>query len=128
MQNDEQAIRQFVTIWLSATEAGDGEAVLRMIADDVVFLTPGQPPMNKADFAAGLAALKNVRIRIASEICEIKVVGDWAWCWTQLTVVITPPGDRPPVTRSGNALSILEKRADAWVIVRDANMLTVAQS
>lgn len=128
MENDEQAIRRFVTTWLSATETGDWEAVLRMVADDVVFLAAGQPPMKKVDFAAGLTTLAKVRIRIASQIQEIRVLGDWAWCWTHLTVVITPPDDRPPVTRSGDALSILEKRSAAWVIVRDANLLTVAQS
>src|SRR5437879_13061389 len=45
MQDDEQAIRQLVATWLSASKAGDTEKVLSLMADDVVFLVPGQPPM-----------------------------------------------------------------------------------
>ena len=45
MQNDEQAIRQLVATWMAATKAGDMETVLSLMADDVVFLLPGRPPM-----------------------------------------------------------------------------------
>jgi hypothetical protein len=46
VQNDEQAIRQLVTSWLEASKAGDTEKVLSLMADDVVFLVTGQPPMD----------------------------------------------------------------------------------
>ena len=59
MQNDEQAIRQLVATWLSASKAGDSEKVLSLMADDVVFLVPGQPPMRgKSAFAAGQSGVK----------------------------------------------------------------------
>ena len=45
MANDEQEIRQLVATWMAATKAGDVETVLSLIADDVVFLIPGQPVM-----------------------------------------------------------------------------------
>jgi uncharacterized protein (TIGR02246 family) len=51
MQNDEQEIRQLVSTWMAASKAGDVETVLSLMADDVVFLVPGQPVMRKADFA-----------------------------------------------------------------------------
>jgi uncharacterized protein (TIGR02246 family) len=38
MQTDEQAIRQLVADWMAATRAGDLPAVLRLMADDVVFM------------------------------------------------------------------------------------------
>ncbi len=38
MQDDEQAIRQLVLTWISASNAGDTEKVLTLMADDVVFL------------------------------------------------------------------------------------------
>jgi ketosteroid isomerase-like protein len=56
MQNDEQEIRQLVSTWMSATKAGDVEAVLLLMADDIVFLGPGQPVMRKADFALAARA------------------------------------------------------------------------
>ena len=95
MQNDEEEIRQLVSTWMSATRAGDVETVLSLMADDVVFLVPGRPPMRKADFAAAAraqSAAGSPRIDGSSEIQEIKVLRDWAFMWTRLTVVMTPPG------------------------------------
>ena len=52
MHGDEQEIRQLVSTWMSASKAGDVETVLSLMADDAVFLLPGQPVMRKTDFAA----------------------------------------------------------------------------
>jgi uncharacterized protein (TIGR02246 family) len=126
MQNDEQAIRQLVANWLSASEAGDTEKVLSLMAEDVVFLVPGQPPMRgKSAFAAAQSGLRQVHIESTSEIQEIKVFGEWAYLWTKLSVVVTPKNGGVPIKRAGNTLSILQKQAGAWVLVRDANMLAV---
>ncbi len=52
MQSDEVQIRQLVETWLAATKAGDTGTVLSLMADDVVFLIAGRPPMvGKAAFA-----------------------------------------------------------------------------
>jgi uncharacterized protein (TIGR02246 family) len=126
MQDDEQAIRQLLTTWLDASKAGDTEKVLNLMTEDVVFLVTGQPPMRgKAAFAASQAALKNAKIEATGEIQEIKVLGDWAYMWTRLSVVITAAGAATPTKRVGNTLSILRRQADGWVIARDANMLAV---
>ena len=124
MPTDEDAIRQLVATWLDASRAGDTDKVLSLMTDDVVFLTPGHPPMRgKAAFAASLSSLKSFDIQGRSEIEEIEIVGDWAWMWTRLTVTMTPKNGGPPVERAGNTLSILDRRAGAWKIARDANML-----
>jgi uncharacterized protein (TIGR02246 family) len=47
MQSDEQEIRQLVATWMAATKAGDTETVLSLMAEDVVFLMPGQSPMEE---------------------------------------------------------------------------------
>jgi uncharacterized protein (TIGR02246 family) len=89
MQNDEQAIRQLVSTWMAASKAGDVEKVLSLMADDVVFLVPGQPVMRKADFAVAVRAQSGQdepRFDGSSEIQEIKILGDWAFMWTKLTV------------------------------------------
>src|ERR1700694_169330 len=96
------------------------------MADDVVFRAAGQPPMRgKAAFAASQNALKTANIEAISEIEEIKVMGDWAYTWTKLSVVITPAGGAAPTKRAGNTLSVLRRQAHSWVIARDANMLAV---
>jgi uncharacterized protein (TIGR02246 family) len=91
-----------------------------------VFLIAGQPPMRgKAAFAASQSALKAAKIDATSDIQEIKVMGDWAYIWTKLSVVITLANGAAPTSRAGNTLSILRRQAGNWLIARDANMLAV---
>ena len=127
MQSDESEIRQLVATWMAATKAGDMETVLSLMADDVVFLIAGQPPMvGKSAFAAASHAQSGQaapQFDGTSEIQEIKVLGDWAFMWTKLTVVVTPPGGAQPMIRAGHTLSILKKQNSRWVLARDANML-----
>jgi len=128
MQNDEQQIKQLVATWLGASKAGDTEKVLSLMSDDVVFLVCGQPPMRgKSAFAASQSTLSGVDIDATSEIQEIKVVGEWAYMWTNLSIVITPKTGGASVTRAGNTLSILHKQNGSWLMVRDANMLTAVE-
>lgn len=125
MNDDEQAIRALIATWIRAGEAGDNERLLTLVADDVVFLTPGAPPMRKPEFAAAQSALREVQLRITSEIQEIRILGEWAYCWNRLSVVITPRNGGSRVTRAGDSLSILQKKSGAWLVVRDANLVTV---
>ena len=128
MESDEQEIRQLVATWMEATKAGDAETVLGLMAEDVVFLVTGQPPMiGKSAFADAVRAQStegSPRFEGTSEIQEIKVLGDWAFMWTKLSVVVTPPGGESSITRSGHTLSILRRQDGKWVLARDANMLS----
>jgi uncharacterized protein (TIGR02246 family) len=128
MQSDEQAIRDLVFTWLSASKAGDNETVLSLMAEDAVFLQASEDPIRgRAAFARKQETLATIDIDASSDIQEIKVFGEWAYCWNYLTVVVTPHGGGPPVKRAGNVLSVLQKQNGRWVIVRDANMLSVVQ-
>jgi uncharacterized protein (TIGR02246 family) len=128
MPNDEQEIRDLVTTWLSASKAGDNEKVLSVMAEDVVFLRPGQPPMRgKAAFAATQSVLADIDLEATGELQEIKVFGEWAYLWNKLTVVMTPKNGGPPVKRAGDTLSILQKQKGSWVMFRDANLLAVVE-
>jgi len=126
MSDDERAIRELVATWHRATAAGDLERILSLMAEDVVFLTPGRPPMRgKETFAAGFRALiQTHRIESSGTIEEIHVAGDWAFLWAHLTVTVAPPNG-PPTRRAGNTLTILRRQpGGSWVLARDANMLS----
>ncbi|HET7063043.1 MAG TPA: SgcJ/EcaC family oxidoreductase [Rudaea sp.] len=128
MSIDEKAIRDLIASWLRASKSGDNETVLSLMAEDVVFLQPGQAPMRgRSGFAAAQKAMSGIDIDASSDIQEIRILGDWAWCWNRLTVVVTPR-DGAPVKRAGDVLSVLQKQAGRWVIVRDANMLSRVES
>jgi uncharacterized protein (TIGR02246 family) len=130
MHADEQAIRDVVAQWISASKAGDTQTVLGLMDDGVVFLQPGRAPMRgKSAFAAAAAAQSKdpaFKIDGNSEIQEVRVFGDWAYLWTQLAITVTPGAGAAPIERRGHTLSILRKREGKWVIFRDANMLANA--
>lgn len=126
MSDDEQAIRDLIGTWHRATASGDLPRILNLMAEDVVFLVAGQPPMRGRDaFAAGFKeALKNAHIESSSDIQEIHVNGDWAYVWNYLVVVMTPKDGKPPQRRTGNVLSVMRKQSDGkWLMFRDANLL-----
>lgn len=126
MSQDEQEIRNLVAMWMVATKSGDMEAVMNLMTEDVVFLRVGHPPIiGKAAFAAaaGPTPPNAPQFNGASEIHEINVLGDHAYMWTKLKVVLTPLGSGS-ITRSGHTLSILRKEQGRWLLARDANMLS----
>ena len=130
MAADEEAIRALIARWHRATAAGDVDAILPLMAEDVVFLVAGQPPMRgRRTFDKALRTLlASHRIRSTGDVQEVVVSGDLAYCWTVLNVEMTPLAGGSSVRRSGSALSILRRQpCDAWVMVRDANLLAVAK-
>ena len=77
MSNDERAIRELIPSWLTATAAGDIDLILALMADDVVFLTPGQELFGKEAFAAASrASAAMARVEATSEVQEVSVAGD----------------------------------------------------
>ena len=123
---DNEKIREVVATWMRATAEGDLETVLNLIAEDVVFLLPDQPPMRGREaFAAALrSALGQVRIEGKPAIEEIYVAGDYAFCWNQLFLTVTPLQGGPAQGRAGPTLSVFRKEPDGrWILFRDANML-----
>lgn len=124
MSEDERAIRGLVENWMAATMAGDVEAVLALIADDVVFMVPGAEPFGKQAFASALAGLGRFTIEGRSEIRELQLIGDFAYLRNQIDMSATS-ADGKSVRRSGYTLTILRKEADGrWRLARDANLLT----
>ncbi len=125
--NDEQQIAALMQTWLEATKAGDTVRVLELIAEDAVFLQAGQPAMiGKEAFAVALsAAMAQVSLETHQTVVDISVHGEVAYCWTQLSIVVTRLETGEVMRRSGHTLSVFEKRAGRWLLVRDANMLSV---
>jgi uncharacterized protein (TIGR02246 family) len=121
---DEQAIRELVDKWLTASEKGDLPTMLNLLAHDVIFMVPNKEPFGKEVFAQSYEKAKATKMKTKSDIQEIKVMGEWAWMRNFLRVTFTDAnGDSS--THSGYVLTILNKDlAGSWVIARDANLLT----
>jgi len=124
MTDDERAIRGLVGTWMKASEAGDLDTVLSLMADDVIFMAPGREPFGKEEFRAASETMKRVRLTGTSDIRELKVLGDWAYIRNYIEISVTPPNGTA-MQRRGYALSILRKQSDGtWVLWRDANLVT----
>ena len=123
-QIDERAIREMVNKWLTASKSGDLATMLKLLADDVLFIVPGKEPFGKEEFAAShKEQMKDTQMEAAIDIKEIEVAGEWAWMRSFLNVTFTRPGEKP-AKASGHILTILQKNADGnWVIKRDANFV-----
>jgi uncharacterized protein (TIGR02246 family) len=125
MTDDERAIRTLVDTWIAASKSGDAATVLDLIAEDAIFMVPGQEPFGKDAFRTAADSMKNVRLDGTSDIQEIQVLGDWAYMRNRLDMTMTPEGGAP-VRRTGYTLTILRKQADGrWVLARDANLMAV---
>ena len=126
MDTDEQAIRQLIDTWLRATRDGDVDTVLDLMTPDVVFLVAGQPAMQGREaFEKVLRGMLSTHgIDSSSEIEEVCVAGDFAYCRTRLSVTVTSKHGATPMQRTGHTLSILRKSPDGkWQLARDANLL-----
>jgi uncharacterized protein (TIGR02246 family) len=125
METDEQQIRQLMADWRRRTEEGDVEGVLALMTDDVVFLTAGNPPMTKTDFAAGLRSFAGkVPMETAQEVKDLHVSGDLAYAWSYISVAMTSPETGDRTERAGHALTVFRRSpAGTWLLARDANLM-----
>ena len=126
MPDDKQQIRDLIDDWARASAAGDLEKILSLMDEDAVFLRAGHPPMRGREaFAAQFRqAIEQVRIEASSDIQEIDVSGDMAYCWNKLSVTMTPLKGGAAMRHAGPVLTIFRKKEDGnWVLSRDANLL-----
>jgi uncharacterized protein (TIGR02246 family) len=124
--NEEQQIREIISTWISATAEGDLDRVLGLMAEDVVFLSAGQPPLRGRDAFESVSRSMAGKMRFEGhpDIREIHVAGDYAFCWTRLHVTATPRDEGLPIRRAGDVFSVFRKEQDGrWRLFRDANML-----
>ncbi len=120
---DTRQIRKLIDAWIAASNARNLPALMDMMTDDVVFMTPGRAPFGKAEFAADVERMKGVAIDARAEVQEIEVSGALAYIRNHIRVELTSPGQAPK-RMSGYAMSVLRKDDDGrWRIARDANLV-----
>ena len=126
MDKDELEIRELVSTWIRATRDGDVDTVLSLTTDDVVFLAPDRAPMQgRAAFGDALRAVLGTHtLDTTSEIDELAVFGDVAYCRSSLAVTVMSKHSETPTQSRGHTLTIFRRGNDGkWRLARDANML-----
>lgn len=125
MTRDEHAIHQVIERWMHATTARDPDKLRELMAEDVVFLTPGEPPLRGVEAFLELfrQGMHQVQIEGHFDIQEMHVCGDFAWVWNLVGITVTPLHGGPSMQRGGHILSIFRRTPDGrWVLSRDANL------
>ena len=114
--------------WRRLTAEGNLDGLLSLLADDVIFLTPGNPPITRDDFAKGFREVSaKARIEAIQDVEELRASGDIAAACSHLTVVLTPKDGGKKSEASGYVLTIFHRSPSGkWLLARDANLVAGA--
>jgi uncharacterized protein (TIGR02246 family) len=125
MGPDERAIREVHSTWIDAVNAGDLVCLLSLMADDVVFLNPGQAPIGRDGFSPGFsAAHQQARIHCLSELEDVVVVGEVAYTLSRDSLSVTPRAGGEAMQLTGHRITVYRKQSDGrWLLARDAHTL-----
>ena len=126
MGTDERAIREVHTTWIDAVNAGDLARLLSLMADDVVYLSPGRAPFGRDGFPAGFSsAHQQYWLRCISELEEVVVAGDIAYTLCRDSLSVTPRVGGEATQLAGHRITIYRKQPDGrWLLARDAHTLS----
>jgi len=130
MKPDERKIREIHSTWITAVNAGDLVRLLTLMADDVVFLNPGQAPFGQDGFSANFSAgHQRVRIRCSSELEEVVVVGEVAYTRSRDALSVTPRAGGKATQLAGHRITVYRKQPDGrWLLARDAHTLSPVEN
>ena len=127
MGSDEQAIRDLMKSWRESAAKGDVQALLGMLADDVVFLTPGNAPFGRKEFEAGFRQVSSkATIDTQQDVKEVRASADLAYARSHIRVTMKPKDGKPPLVTEGDVLTVFRKDGGRWRIARDANLMPYA--
>jgi uncharacterized protein (TIGR02246 family) len=126
MERDEREIRKVHSTWIDAVNAGDLVRLLTLMADDVVFLHPGQSPFSRKEFSTNFsAAHQQVQVRCVSELEEVVVVGEVAYTRSRDALSVTQHAGGEATQLAGHRITIYRKQPDGrWLLARDAHTLS----
>ena len=129
MGSDERAIREMHTAWMDAINAGDLARLLSLMADDVVFLNPGDEGLGRDGFSTKFsAAHQQLRIRCVSVLEEVVVAGEVAYTRSRDSLSVSPLTGGEENRLAGDRMTIYRKQpGGGWLLARDANVLSPVQ-
>ena len=129
MGSDEREIRTMHSNWIDAVNAGDLARLLTLVAEDVVFLTPGQATFGRDGFSSNfMAAHQQMQICCTSELEEVVVVGEVAYTRSRDALSVTPRAGGKEARLAGHRMTVYRKqRDDRWLLSRDVHTLSAVK-
>jgi uncharacterized protein (TIGR02246 family) len=129
MKADEQLIREVHATWIDAVNAGDLRCLLTLMADDAVFLGPGQASFGRDEFSASFSAAHGrVQIRCISELEEVVIVGKVAYTRSRDSLHVAPRAGGDATQLAGYRISVYREQPEGrWLLARDAHTLSTLE-
>lgn len=126
MKPGEREIRALHDRWIAAVNAGDLKDLLALVAEDVVFLSPGQGPCDRQGFSVNfMAAHQQLRILCTSELEEVVVAGEVAYTRSRDALSVTPRAGGETKAFAGYRMTVYLRQPDGrWLLARDAHTLS----
>ena len=122
-EDDVEAVRKFVQIYVETFNTGDLAAQERLITDDFAKMPPGTPTILGKE--ATLEWLQGIFDQFDLKESwfekEIKVGVDWAYIWFDFAFQLTPKdGGEAHPERTGKGIAILARQPDGtWKVFRE---------
>ncbi len=129
MTSDERDIRTVHSSWIEAVNDGDLARLLTLVAQDVVFVSPGQAPFGREGFSSNfMAAHQQMRICCTSELEEVVVVGEVAYTRSRDALSVTPRAGGNAAQFAGHRMTVYRKQRDGrWLLARDVHTLSAVE-
>lgn len=120
---DIQAIKRIYEKWDEAENAGDANALVLLVTDDIIWMEPNRPVIvGKAALHELLESsyethsMKNMK----TVVDEIRLSGDWAYVRSSYCTIRVPKDGSETVNRIGRIVDLCERQEDgSWKIARD---------
>jgi uncharacterized protein (TIGR02246 family) len=96
------------------------------MADDVVFLNPGQAPLGRDGFSPNFsAAHQQALVHCISDLEDVVVGGEVAYTLSRDSLSVTPRAGGEAMQLDGHRLTVYRKHPDGrWLLARDAHTLS----
>lgn len=118
---DDDAIRQLNRDFAAAMNAGDVDALVTMMTDDVVMMPPGAAPVHGAEAVRRTfdEMFEQVVLHETWTSVEVVVDGEHAYDWSRYNVRITARESGESVEEKGQNLFVARREAEgAWKYAR----------
>ena len=122
-EDDIQAIKEIYEKWDEAENAGDADALVFLVTEDVIWMEPDSPVIVGKEALRKLLESsyeKHSMKDMKTVVEEIRLAGDWAYVRSSYCTTRIPKDGSDTVHRIGNIVDICERQEDgSWKIVRD---------
>ena len=118
---DASAIRGVLSQYEEALNASDTDAVMRLYANDGVFMPQHSPSAVGSDAVRGAydAVFNTIRLQVSFDIAEVEVVsGEWGFARTNSAGSVTVLADQSGGPEANQELFVFQKVDGDWKIAR----------